>query len=92
MNTGTIKDYIDIGSAFVALLFFLIGTYWYFHYKIKSHDKRICDIESQCKDHQKYYRSVDRKLLIIERNLVAVMGKLKVKPVRELLEDKGGEE
>ena len=84
METGTIKDIIYIGSAFLSLLFLIIGTYWRFHYKIKRHEERIVAIERQQKEQEGYYKRVDRTLMIIERNLVKVMEKLNVEPVRDL--------
>jgi hypothetical protein len=87
METGTVKDYINIGSAFASLLTLIIGTYWNFYYKIKKQDERITAIELQKKEQENYYKSVDKKLMVIERNLVKVMDKLNVEPVRDLCDE-----
>ncbi len=86
----TTKDIIYIVSAIVSLLILiagLFGIYWKFHFKIKRHDERITKLEQRDKEQEDYYKKVDRKLFVIERNLVKVMEKLNVEPVRDLCEE-----
>jgi|GEM_PF-1897638 len=83
----TTKDIIYIVSATVSLLFIvagIFGIYWKFHFRMARHDERITKLELYREGQEGYFREVDRKLMIIERNLVKVMEKLNVEPVRDL--------
>jgi len=84
METGSIKDFIYVGSAFLSLLALITGTYWNFHFKIIRHEERIEKLEEQQRAQEDYFKKTERKLMIIERNLVKMMEKLDVKPVIEL--------
>ena len=41
-------------------------------------------MEERLKDRDSYFKKFDYKLMVIERNLVRVMEKLEIPPVREL--------
>lgn len=84
METNPIKDIIYIGSAFVSLLALITGTYWNFRFKISRHEERIERLEEQFNEQEEYFKKTERKLMIIERNLVQMMEKLDIKPVRDL--------
>lgn len=84
MATDSIKDIIYIGSAFFSLLVLITGTYWNFRFKMRRHEERIGRLEEQQKSQDDHYKKTERKLMIIERNLVKMMEKFNVKPVRDL--------
>ena len=84
METDSIRDLIYIGSAFLSLLILITGTYWNFRFRLNRHEERIERLEEQQKAQDDYFKKTERKLMIIERNLVKMMEKLEVKPVIEL--------
>lgn len=55
----------------------IVGTYFGFRFKIRNHETRINRLEEG-------NESTVRKLSIIEKNLVKIMEKMEIEPVRDL--------
>lgn len=68
----------------MSLLALITGTYWNFRFRLNRHEERIERLEEQQKTQDDYFKKTERKLMIIERNLVKMMEKMEVKPVIEL--------
>ncbi len=74
-----------------ATLFTVFGIFFHFKYKLKSHDIRINNLEKQNGSFEKTVRITNRKLGIIEKNLIRLMEKQKLEPVRDLFKEEEDE-
>jgi hypothetical protein len=85
-DMGTVKDIIWIGITILGGVLTVAGVYWRIHYRLKDHDSRICDNTSRIETLEKGDTKTDHKLDILSRNLVRIMEKLEIEPIRDLFD------
>lgn len=86
-----IKDLLYIIITAGGVLVAIIGVYWRIKFKFKETDKAFCEqnrrIERLEAVSQRLQRSIDKKMMFIEMNILRLLEKQGIEPAQKLFDD-----
>ena len=86
-----IKDLLYIIITAGGVLVAIIGMYWRMKYQFKENDKAFCDqnrrIERLEAVSQRLHRSINKKMMFIEMNILRLLEKQGIEPAQKLFDD-----
>ena len=82
-----IKDIIYIIVIAGGALLSIVGIYWRFHFRIKKNSETLENHEQRINKLEKGDTKTAHKLDILQRNVVKIMERWDIEPVRDLFED-----
>lgn len=88
---GEIKDFlyiiITIGSIVVAI----VGLYWRMRFQYEKVERQFCEQDERLqrieKQTNRMQRAIERKINVIEKNIVRLLEKQGIEPAQTLFED-----
>lgn len=87
----TIKDVLYIAVTVGGMLVGIIGIYWRMKFKFDQTDRMFCEqgkrIERLEAVTQRLHRSIDKKMMFIEINILRLLEKQGIEPAQKLFED-----
>ena len=91
MIVDAIKDVLYITIAAGSVLVGLVGIYWRMKFKFDRTDRMFCEqnkrIERLEAVTQRLHRSIDKKMMFIEINILRLLEKQGIEPAQKLFED-----
>ena len=91
MIVDAIKDVLYITIAAGSVLVGLVGIYWRMKFKFDQTDRMFCEqnkrIERLEAVTQRLHRSIDKKMMFIEINILRLLEKQGIEPAQKLFED-----